>query len=44
MKFGVMLPHYRHVASTEGIYRVAREAEAMGYHSVWVSDQIPCVM
>ena len=40
MKFGVMLPHYRQVASTDGIYRMAQEAESMGFHSVWVSDHI----
>ena len=40
MKFGVMLPHYRQVASTDGIYRVAQEAESMGFDSVWVSDHI----
>ena len=40
MKFGIMLPHYRQVASTEGVRRVALEAEAMGYHSVWVSEHI----
>ncbi|MCI0826075.1 MAG: LLM class flavin-dependent oxidoreductase, partial [Chloroflexi bacterium] len=40
MKFGIMLPHYRQVASTQGIYRIAQEAESMGFHSVWVSDHI----
>ena len=40
MKFGVMLPHYRQVASTDSIYRVAQEAESMGFHSVWVSEHI----
>ena len=40
MKFGVMLPHYRQVAGTDAIARVAREAENMGYDSVWVSDHI----
>jgi len=40
MKFGIMLPHYRQVASTEAIASVAREAELMGYESVWVSDHI----
>ena len=35
-----MLPHYRQVASTDAIARVAREAERLGYDSVWVSDQI----
>ena len=38
MKFGVMLPHYRQVASAEGIMRVAQEAESMGFHTVWVSE------
>ena len=40
MKFGVMLPHYRQVASADGILRMAQEAESMGYHSVWTSDHI----
>ena len=38
MKFGVMLPHYQHVASPEAITRFAQEAEHMGYDSVWVTD------
>ena len=40
MKFGMMLPHYRPVASTEAITRFAKEAEDMGYDSVWVTDLI----
>ena len=40
MKFGIMLPHYRQVASADGIYRMAQEAESMGFHSVWVSEHI----
>ena len=40
MKFGIMLPHYRQVASTEAITRFAKGAEDLGYHSVWVTDQI----
>jgi len=40
MKFGFSLPHYRHLASTEAITRFAKEAEDMGYDSVWVTDQI----
>lgn len=40
MKFGVMLPHYRQLAGTEAIARVAVAAEQMGYDSVWVSDHI----
>ena len=40
MKFGIMLPHYGHVASTEAIVEMAKAAEAMGYDSLWVTDQI----
>ena len=40
MKFGVMPPHYRQLAGTEAIARVAVAAEQMGYDSVWVSDHI----
>ena len=40
MKFGIMLPHYRQVASASGIIRMAREAESMGFHSIWVSEHI----
>ena len=40
MKFGVSLPHYRHVASAEAVTRFPKEAEDMGYDSVWVTDQI----
>lgn len=40
MKFGIMLPLYRQVASTDGIFRMAREAESMGFDSVWVSEHI----
>ena len=40
MKFGISLPHYRHLASAEAITRFAKEAEDMGYDSAWVTDQI----
>ena len=40
MKFGVSLPHFRQVASTEAITRFAKEADDMGYDSAWVTDQI----
>ena len=40
MKFGIMLPHYRQVAATGAIARVAREAERLNYDSIWVSDHI----
>jgi probable F420-dependent oxidoreductase len=40
MHFGVGLPHFRRLASTEAIVTVAQEAEALGFDSVWVSDHI----
>ncbi|MEM4407872.1 MAG: LLM class F420-dependent oxidoreductase [Candidatus Caldarchaeum sp.] len=40
MKFGVALPNFGKYASCESILRVAREAERLGYDSVWVSDHI----
>ena len=40
MHFGVGLPHFRQVASTEAIVAVAQKAEALGFDSVWVSDHI----
>ncbi|MDP6548600.1 MAG: LLM class F420-dependent oxidoreductase [Dehalococcoidia bacterium] len=40
MKFGIMLPHYRQVASADAIARVAKEAERLGYDTIWVCDHI----
>lgn len=40
MHFGVGLPHFRQLASTEAIATVAQQAEALGFDSVWVSDHI----
>ncbi len=40
MHFGIGLPHFRQVASTEAIVKVAQQAEALGFDSVWVSDHI----
>jgi probable F420-dependent oxidoreductase len=40
MHFGVGLPHFRRLASTEAIVTVAQQAEALGFDSVWVSDHI----
>src|SRR5215471_4630481 len=40
MRFGVPLPTFRQAASREGIVRVARLAEQLGYDGVWVSDHI----
>ena len=40
MEFGVHLPHVGPFATPEAIAGVARKAEELGYHSVWVSDHI----
>jgi probable F420-dependent oxidoreductase len=40
MQFGVHLPHLGHQATPEVLRSFAREAEALGFHSVWVSDHI----
>ncbi|MCS6926084.1 MAG: TIGR03619 family F420-dependent LLM class oxidoreductase [Candidatus Binatia bacterium] len=43
MEFGVVLPHVGPQARAqvvERIQRMARHAEALGYHSVWVADHI----
>jgi probable F420-dependent oxidoreductase len=40
MHFGVGLPHFSRLASTEAIVTVAQQAEALGFDSVWVSDHI----
>ena len=40
MHFGIGLPHFRQLASTEAIATVAQQAEALGFDSIWVSDHI----
>lgn len=40
MRFGVTLPHFRHLASPEAIRRVAVHAEDLGLDSLWVTDHI----
>ena len=40
MKFGVVLPTYRNLASPDNIVRVAVEAERLELDSVWVTDHI----
>ncbi len=40
MEFGVHLPHVGPFATPEAINGVARKAEELGYHSIWVSDHI----
>lgn len=40
MQFGVCLPTYRKLASTENIVETARRAEDLGYDSLWVTDHV----
>jgi probable F420-dependent oxidoreductase len=45
VKFGVRLPHFRHVARDSravgtNVANVARQAEKLGFHSVWVGDHL----
>jgi alkanesulfonate monooxygenase SsuD/methylene tetrahydromethanopterin reductase-like flavin-dependent oxidoreductase (luciferase family) len=43
MEFGVVLPHVGPQARervVERIQTIARQAEALGYHSVWAADHI----
>ena len=40
MHYGVILPHYLEDAPAERIAQTARDAERLGFDSVWVSDHI----
>ena len=40
MDFGIMLPHHGHFATADGIRRMARASEDLGFDSVWASDHI----
>jgi probable F420-dependent oxidoreductase len=40
MQFGVALPHFSRLASREAVLTTAREAEALGYDSVWTTDHV----
>jgi probable F420-dependent oxidoreductase len=39
MRFGLILPHFRHVAGKTLIRDVAQAAEALGFDSIWVTDR-----
>jgi probable F420-dependent oxidoreductase len=40
MQFGVALPHFSRLATREALVTTAREAEALGYDSVWTTDHV----
>lgn len=40
MRLGIHLPQHGRAASPDAIHRVARRAEALGFHDVWVSDHL----
>ena len=40
MQFGVALPHFSRLASREAVLTTAREAEALGFDSVWTTDHV----
>jgi probable F420-dependent oxidoreductase len=40
MRFGVAVPNYRKLASTENLVRIARTSEELGFDSVWVTDHV----
>jgi probable F420-dependent oxidoreductase len=40
MQFGVALPHFSQLATREALVRTAREAESLGYDSVWTTDHV----
>ena len=40
MDFGVHLPHLGRQADRQSLIEFARRADALGYHSAWVSDHI----
>ena len=40
MKFGYAIPNNQGVEKVTDLVNLAREAEALGYHSVWVSEHL----
>jgi probable F420-dependent oxidoreductase len=40
MRFGVVVPNYRKLASPENLVHVARRCEELGYDSLWVTDHV----
>ncbi|HXQ24327.1 MAG TPA: hypothetical protein VN812_21775, partial [Candidatus Acidoferrales bacterium] len=40
MRFGVALPNYGAFAQPDVLVRLARQAEDLGFDSIWVSDHL----
>jgi probable F420-dependent oxidoreductase len=40
MRFGIALPHFSRLASREAVLTLGREAEALGYDSIWTTDHV----
>src|SRR5579871_6383637 len=40
MQFGVTVPNYRRLASSENLRHVAERSEALGFDSLWVTDHV----
>jgi probable F420-dependent oxidoreductase len=40
MQFGVALAHFSRLASREAVITLAREAESLGYDSLWATDHV----
>ncbi|MBV9580781.1 MAG: LLM class F420-dependent oxidoreductase [Chloroflexi bacterium] len=40
MQFGVALPHFGRLASREAVLTLGREAETLGFDSIWTTDHV----
>src|SRR5919197_4094154 len=40
MQFGIALPNFSRLGTRDAVVEVARQAEALGYDSVWTTDHV----
>src|SRR5215469_15389958 len=40
MRFGVTVPNYRGLASTDNLRHIAQRCEELGFDSLWVTDHV----